>query len=517
MHWALKTAHALIEEHPEREIFVLASGISPSGSIHMGNFREVVTTYFVKEALEYLGKKTRFILSWDDFDRFRKVPAGLPEHYNQYLGMPYTQVPDPSGSYASYAAYYEKEFEEVLNQFGIHPEMRYQSDLYQSGQYSELIIDAMNQRQVIGRMIKGEEVALNDYYPVTVYCRRCLKAHTKILAYDEIQGSLEYQCQCGHHEITELCSYPLVKLDWKVDWPMRWSVEDVHFEPGGKDHSSAGGSFEKSSEIVRQVFHHEPPMYLGYEFIGIKGSDGKMSSSTGKVMTPDELLCIYPPQMILYMYARFLPDHAFDIGLDDDVIRQYSEFERMLNRREALEEDYQFALYLSTQNKIVQSSTSFSQIAALLPLLAYDHSRLIDVLKPETIEEEIEINIKATRCQYWINHYVSHRQIQMNQEMPSGFSQHLTEDDRRWLHACRELVASRLDYTSDTFMDALYAIPNHQDLKVRRQQQKRFFKLLYGLFLNQTFGPKINLLIDIVGQSKAVSLMDQSLESVYSA
>ena len=87
MHWAQRIAEELIERYPEKEMFVCASGISPSGSVHIGNFREIITTYFVVRALQKLGKKTRFIFSWDDFDRFRKVPKNIDPSFEQYIPL----------------------------------------------------------------------------------------------------------------------------------------------------------------------------------------------------------------------------------------------------------------------------------------------------------------------------------------------------------------------------------------------------------------------------------------------
>jgi len=34
---------------------------------------------------------------------------------------------------------------------------------------------------------------------------------------------------------------------------MRWAHEQVDFEPGGKDHSTPGGSFDTGKEIVKLV------------------------------------------------------------------------------------------------------------------------------------------------------------------------------------------------------------------------------------------------------------------------
>ena len=43
-------------ERPNEEVYTCASGISPSGPVHIGNFRELVTTYFVVKELVKLGK-----------------------------------------------------------------------------------------------------------------------------------------------------------------------------------------------------------------------------------------------------------------------------------------------------------------------------------------------------------------------------------------------------------------------------------------------------------------------------
>ena len=84
MHWADETAKKLIEKHPNAEVYTCASGISPSGPVHIGNFREVITTYFVGKALRDMGKKVRFTYSWDSFDRRRKVSSLLPENFTLY-------------------------------------------------------------------------------------------------------------------------------------------------------------------------------------------------------------------------------------------------------------------------------------------------------------------------------------------------------------------------------------------------------------------------------------------------
>ena len=129
IHWADHVAEELIEKHPQKEKFVCASGISPSGVVHIGNFREAITVDFVVRALLDRGKNVRFLYSWDDYDAFRKVPANLPnnEALEKNLRKPISEVPDPFGQFPSYAAHFEKRFEAEISQLGIKPDYIYQN------------------------------------------------------------------------------------------------------------------------------------------------------------------------------------------------------------------------------------------------------------------------------------------------------------------------------------------------------------------------------------------------------
>ena len=90
MHWSQKIAKEIIRRSPDKEEYVCAAGISPSGSIHIGNFRDIVTSYFVCVALRGEGKKARLLFSWDEFDRLRKVPVNVQKiapDFEKYIGI----------------------------------------------------------------------------------------------------------------------------------------------------------------------------------------------------------------------------------------------------------------------------------------------------------------------------------------------------------------------------------------------------------------------------------------------
>ena len=95
MHWSDTIADKLIKKNPDKEEFVCAAGISPSGSIHIGNFRDIATSLFVVRALERKGKKARLLFSWDEYDRLRKVPVNVEkatDGFEKYIGYSYVDL-----------------------------------------------------------------------------------------------------------------------------------------------------------------------------------------------------------------------------------------------------------------------------------------------------------------------------------------------------------------------------------------------------------------------------------------
>ena len=205
------------------------------------------------------------LFSWDEYDRLRKVPKNVSDYlgnnsFEQYIGCPYSDIPDPFGKDESYAAHFEKEFMESLKKFGIEMEYRYQAKEYRSGRYAEYVIFALKNRGKIydildrHRTQEGSEEEREQYYPVSIFCPHCHKDFTKITSLSEDCTKAHYVCECGHEGDFDFTKDFNCKLQWKVDWPMRWMVEGVDFEPGGKDHASKNGSYDTAKDISREVF-----------------------------------------------------------------------------------------------------------------------------------------------------------------------------------------------------------------------------------------------------------------------
>ncbi|MBK8719262.1 MAG: lysine--tRNA ligase [Deltaproteobacteria bacterium] len=337
-HWADVAAARTLQAHPQRDSITVAAGITPSGVVHIGNFREVMTVDLVARALRDRGVKVRFLYSWDDFDVFRKVPADAPaaESLQQQLGRSIADVPDPWGEHDSYASHHIASFEQSLEPLGIRPEFIRQSRAYRAGRYAEGVRAALQHAGTIrgilnaARERNGARSLLPDtWLPLAGFCRAC--------GFDDLdfawdgEWTVQVHCKhdgCGSDHAVDLRQGGDLKLPWRVDWPMRWGFEQVCFEPGGKDHSSAGGSYDTAKDIVREVYGWVAPQYVGYDFVTLKGAAGKISSSKGGVVTVADCLEVYEPEVLRWMFASYRPNTEFQISFDLDVIKLYEDYDR---------------------------------------------------------------------------------------------------------------------------------------------------------------------------------------------
>jgi lysyl-tRNA synthetase, class I len=332
-HWADQAAKRVVGQRGIKEKYVLASGITPSGAVHIGNFREVITVDLVARALRDAGKGVHFLYSWDSFDTFRKIPKGLPqaEMMEEHLRKPICRIPDTRGSEESYAKYSISQFEGELSQMGVEVEFQYQHERYSDGRYGEGIRKALeNTKEIKAILDKHRSSPLADsWVPTAAYCEKCDKDEMDYQRYDG-EWDYSYKCtSCGHEGKHDIRSSKHLKLNWRIDWPMRWAHYGVDFEPGGKDHSSDGGSYDTGKDIVKEVYGQDAPIYLQYDFVSIKGGPGKMSSSSGNVMVLSDVLEIYSPEMVRYIFAKQKPNTDFSIAFDEDVIKLHDEFDRL--------------------------------------------------------------------------------------------------------------------------------------------------------------------------------------------
>ena len=538
MHWSEKIAAEIVARKPDKEEYVCAAGISPSGSVHIGNFRDVATSYFVVRALQKMGKKARLLFSWDEYDRCRKIPANVRavvgDSYDKYIGSPYVDIPDPWGCHENYAQHFEEEFLTSMEKFGIPLDCRYQASMYRSGKYRQDVLEALQKRGEIFEILDSfktkdpdlseeERKAQHDadkakYYPVSIFCPECGTDFTTIDSLSEDGTEAEFTCTCcGHHGHFDFKADTNCKLAWKVDWPMRWRYEGVDFEPGGKDHAAPTGSYNNAKVVSKKIFGFEPPMFQGYEFIGIRGSTGKMSGSTGLNLTPDTLLKLYQPEVILWLYSKTEPTGAFDFCFDDGILKQYFEFDKMLEACRSGKADE------LTQAIMFNCTVEGRQVNPVPMGLLVQMGSVVDFNVPmlETVFEKIGTPYKEAdfadrleRAKYWleqcapdqVNRLRTGRNWEVYNALSDGEKQEIAD-----LHA----YLSRGGYTLDELNTAIYAIPAkvrglEAGTKELKTAQSEFFKTVYKLLIDKERGPRLYLFLYAIETERYLKLLDFS-------
>ncbi len=520
IHWADLAAEQLVIKNKKK--YTCASGITPSGVVHIGNFREAITTALVVKALEDKEKKAKFIYSWDDYDTFRKVPANMPkqELLTTYLGQPIVDIPDPFDCHKSYAEHHEKEFEKYLPLVGLKPKFLYQAQKYRACEYADLIRIGMQKRQTIAIILNKyrEEPLEKDWYPVTIFCSKCNKDETKITSYDE-NYLVTYLCEsCKNEETFDIRKKGIIKLLWRVDWPSRWFYEGVDFEPGGKDHSTVGGSYTTGCDIIREIFKEEPPQYVMYDFISIKGSGGKISSSKGNVITLKEVLDIYEPNITRWIFASTRPNTEFAISFDLDAITFYEEFDKCeriyfgkeqttLNEELLAKEKRIYELSCIKIPKEMPLQVGFRHLTTIIQIHEFNINKVLAEFKEQfkTPEDKKRLKTRIQCVIHWLKEYAPEDfKFKINATAPPLPLNEIQKE------VVREVIAILQTKTlNDTELhQEFYTI-----LQKHQLEMKDFFKLFYSILISKERGPKLASFILTTGKSRVIKLLKEALKS----
>ncbi|MDR0585054.1 MAG: lysine--tRNA ligase [Treponema sp.] len=537
-HWADEAAAKIIREKGEKDLYTCASGITPSGTVHIGNFREIISVDLVVRALRDLGKKVRFIYSWDDYDVFRKVPKNMPKQgeLEKYLRFPITMVPDPWERDESYARHHEADVETKLPLVGIHPEFLYQAERYQASLYAGEIRKALEHREVLKNILdkyRDEDHKIQgEWWPVSVFCGACLRDDTDIDGWDG-EWRLSYHCNsCGRKETVDMRTAKGIKLGWRVDWPMRWAYERVDFEPAGKDHHSQGGSFDTGRHVCKEVFGWDAPVSFRYDFIGIKGSAGKISSSTGVVVDLEDVLNVYTPEMVRYLFAGTRPNTEFTISFDLDVIKMYEDYdktERIAWKIEAARDEAAYRrerrIYELSQAAVspdgkslpVESLTPpyqipFRHLCNLIQIADGDIEKtLADLsargpqaepknLKPEQLSA---LRARAVCAKYWVENCAPEEfRFRLRQ---AGERAVLNEPETRALRLLRDDVIARIEIFADdkSCAEAIYGAAEKAGL-----EGKALFRAAYQALIGKDQGPRLANFLRSIEKERLLGILD---------
>ncbi len=512
-HWAEEIAGRLSEL--KKEVFVCAAGVSPSGSVHIGNFRDILTSDVVCRALKK-DRRAELMFFWDDYDRFRKVPFGISESFSRYIGMPLSKVPDPFKCHKSYAEHFEKEFEKVLPELGVKARIIYQAREYERNSYYREIKLALQKRKEIAEILskfkteKFSEGEIENYFPLQFYCGKCGKDSTKIISYDG-ENVLVYECKCGHGEKVDISKKHTGKLAWRVDWAARWLHYDVSFEPGGKDHASPGGSYDTSKELAEKIFNFKAPVFQGYEFVGIRGKTSKISGAAGGALTPKTLHEIYEPELLRWIFPKTHPRRAITLCFDSELIRQYDEFDSAVDSyfKNKLKGEEKSALVFSkTGKEFKKIRVPFRQVSSFGQIAQGNFSELKKMFKRigQKFNEE-NLKLRLEKSENWVRNFAPELQIKVRKEKNLDYFKRLGEEERGEIAKLVKEMDKNWNLEKLTYL--LYEIQKKPDMdeEEKKRRQKEFFRNVYQMLIDKDTGPRLPTFLLALGKEKVKKLL----------
>jgi lysyl-tRNA synthetase class 1 len=490
MHWSEAIARDIIAKRKE-ERHVVATGITPSGAIHVGNLREIIVADAVHTALLELGVDARLIYVADSFDPLRRRYPFLPPEFEAHVGKPLSEIPDPYGCHASYADHFLQPFLDSLTQLSIKLEVFKADELYKSGRYTETIKEALSKKAGLARIIEavsGRQLPA-DWSPFNPLCPLCGRINAAVVTnFDPEREEVAYACKCGHTGVASFQGGG--KLGWRVDWAARWKILGVTIEPFGKDHASPGGSFDTGRHLATEIFEYPAPYPIPFEHILLKlDEEGagtkvttKMSSSRGTNVPVHEILKAVPPEILKYVLARVWPEKHIEFNPSLPLLNLIDEYERQV----------------APIGRGSAGEISFRHLVTLVQIARYDFSDLLTVIRrsgftvrESNAEELAEIRKKAGYVVDWLRIYAPESvKFELQLTVPVEALKDLSAAQRAALGLLARELEAGVNLTAEAWHKKIYEVAATLGI-----EPKAVFEALYRALLQKPSGPRAGWLL----------------------
>ena len=497
--WPFDEARKLFARAKTKSILTFETGYGPSGLPHIGTFGEVVRTSMVRRAFSCLcDTPTRLLCFSDDMDGLRKVPDNIPnpEKLRPFLGRPLTQVPDPFGEYESFGAHNNARLQGFLDQLGVDYTFMSSSICYQTGLFDSALLEVLHYYQEILNLIlptlgAERQQTYSPFLPISPTSARVLQVPVEyrdstIVFRDESGQWAEVPVTGGH-----------CKLQWKVDWGMRWKVLGVDYEMAGKDLIDS----VKLASGVCSILHGVPPEGLIFEhFLDEVG--GKISKSKGNGVSVEEWLrygsvdslayfMYQTPRRAKKLYVDAIPRHV------DDYLHHLASFPtqdakaRLENPVWHVHQDHppessplSFSLLLHVAGACQGQNEEilWSFIRRLYPHLSAQEHPLLDQM---------------------VGHAVTYYHDRM---APHKHYRAPTKEERVALLFLSERLAAISATDPESIQEEVYAVG-----KLFFSDLKAYFTCFYEILLGQSSGPRVGSFIALYGKEETRYLIEEKV------
>jgi lysyl-tRNA synthetase class 1 len=497
MNWLKQIVDEVIARRPDGEILI-ESGGSPSGTYHLGHMRELVTCDAIMLELKRRGRQARHIYFVDDLDVFRKVPVNVPPEWEQYLGMPICDVPSPDGQPGrSYADYFLQGLIDSCKALKVDVAFVRSHPKYRSGWFVpaiELCLDHIPEIRSTLETLSNRKLD-ERWTPIQVLENGRLKNRT-FISIDKTAKTITYE-DAGGQPQTASYDKGEVKLDWRLDWPARWWQLKVDLEPFGREHASAGGSYDTGVQMMKTVYGARPPLPVPYDSIHMIGDTKKMSASKGTAISAMEGVTIMPAEVVRYFILRAPLNRPLYFDPVDGLVKLMDEFAELTAKSDRTEAEENL-LYVATRGvPPTVSRVPFSHLVASYQASLKDADQTLEVIKRTEHRGSAEAEAEVIRAELeFIDAWLTKRAPEDVKFALRATveAQDFTEQEAAFLKALGDkTVAAPIDADGAWFHNAIYELKESSGLT-----PKELFNALYRAVIGKPSGPRAGWFLSIL-------------------
>jgi lysyl-tRNA synthetase class 1 len=502
---------------PERPV-IFESGFGPSGLPHLGTMSEVLRPSYVRHAFELTAgsRPTRLIVFIDDMDGLRKVPESVPrrDEWRRYLGQPVSRIPDPFGCCASFSAHMVGLLRKFLAPVEVDYELLHSSEMYASGRFDDALRAILAKHDDIIRIVTPTLRPENrpGWSPFMPICPACRQVNsTRVTAYHVDRASVEFSCErdfggahgCGHRAERSVLG-GAAKVQWKVDWALRWYVLQVDYELYGKDLID---SARLSGQILR-LLGGEPPLGFPFELF-LDEAGHKVSKSVGRGVTAEQWQR-YAPIEVLKYFLLLNPRRARKLFVEsipqyvDEYLEALREYARAAGTEERRNSPLEFVLQSSSPRRF-NSEVGFAMVMNLVPALGNADRALIwsylTRYDPKVEADPDTRRLAGTLVDCAINYYRDFIEPTKQPYLPN-------ESECEQLQKLVAFLTAHPGASAEEIEKHIYDLGREYYPK-----PGNIFPLLYRVLLGQERGPRLGSFIQLATPARIVELLNASLGS----
>ena len=505
--WPFVEARKLVNErqkiYEKKGKITLQTGYGPSGLPHIGTFAEVARTTMIVNAIKQIVNiPTEIIAFSDDMDGLRKIPDNIPNKaiLEKNLHQPLTSIPDPFKKFKSFGEHNNEMLKNFLNKFKFNYIFKSSTDTYKKGLFNDALLLVLEKYEKITEIIlptlgKERQQTYSPFLPICPKTGQVLEV--PIIETKKKEGKIIYKNE-GRKIETEVTNGKC-KLQWKVDWAMRWYAFDVDYEMYGKDLIE---SAILSSKICQALGKKSPNGFAYEMFLDEKGE--KISKSKGNGITIEQWLKYASPESLsLYMYQN--PKRAKKL-YTDVVPKAVDEYLACIDK--FIEQDIQHRLLnpaWHVHNGNPPKEKSIMPFSVLLNLVGASNATNKDILWKfiKKYKRDIKISnhpILDNLMEYALKYFIDIIKPNKKYRKPNEKEKKALQDLVKRLRDCKEQM------DPEAIQTIVYSVGKDNGYQ---ENLREWFKAIYEIIFGDQNGPRMGFFISFFGIKESIELINK--------